>query len=250
MIWIGTSGWVYEHWRGIFYPDGLKQPGWLSFYADHFQTVEINRSYYRLPTRDQFAAWAADVAGHPGFTFAVKASRYITHMKKLRDPEEPIQRLADATAGLNNAAGPFLYQLPPRWRADVPRLAAFLDALPPGQQAAFEFRDESWLQPAVYDLLERHGKTLVIAISGGHASPRETPWIGPFRYVRVHGGAWGIGLAEDELRWWADRIGGDARSGITSYVYFNNDPGGHALWNAFRLRELLGELVVPPVRRA
>ena len=100
---IGTSGWVYEHWRGIFYPHGLNQPERLRYYADPFPTVEINRSYYRLPTRAQFATWAADVAGHPGFTFAVKASRYITHMKKLRDPEEPIQRLVDATAELGDA---------------------------------------------------------------------------------------------------------------------------------------------------
>ena len=118
MIWIGTSGWVYPHWVERFYPPDLPAQDQLAYYAQHFPTVEINRSFYRLPTRDQFRSWAEQTAAHPGFLFAVKASRYITHLKKLRDVDEALDRFIDAVAGLGKQLGPCLYQLPPHWRAD------------------------------------------------------------------------------------------------------------------------------------
>src|SRR5579884_1061664 len=141
MIWVGTSGWVYADWRGRFYPPALPQRDWLTYYAARFPTVEVNRSYYRLPTREQFAGWAAQAGDDPAFRFAVKASRFITHMKKLRGTEEAVQRLVEAASGLGSHLGPYLYQLPPRWHADAARLRAFLATLPPGQAAFFEFRE-------------------------------------------------------------------------------------------------------------
>ncbi|MBX6342487.1 MAG: DUF72 domain-containing protein, partial [Thermomicrobiaceae bacterium] len=131
-IWIGTSGWVYPHWVGRFYPERLPEREWLRYYADRFPTVEINRSYYRLPTRAQFHAWFEQTAAHPRFCFAVKASRYITHMKKLRGTDEAVARLVEAARGLETRLGPFLYQLPPHWRADPDRLDRFLASLPAG----------------------------------------------------------------------------------------------------------------------
>jgi uncharacterized protein YecE (DUF72 family) len=240
MIWIGTSGWVYRHWIGCFYPPELRQAGWLAYYARHFPNVEINRSFYRLPSRENFAAWAAQTGEHPGFNFAVKASRYLTHLKRLYGPEEPLARLLNAASALGPALGPILYQLPPGMPADLGRLAYFVDHLPFGVRAAFEFRDPSWRQPAVSHILEAAGCTQVIAIGGAHYTPVEYPAVGPFRYLRVHGGQYGVGLVEGELGFWAERIAADAAAGRDVYIYFNNDPDCHAIYNAYRLREMLG----------
>ncbi len=245
MIWIGTSGWVYKHWIGCFYPPEMKQRDWLRYYAGIFPTVEINRSFYRLPTRENFEAWAQQVSFHPGFEFAVKASRYLTHIKRLKEPQEPIARLAQAADGLGPHIGPFLYQLPPRMPANLQRLALLLAQLPPGQKAAFEFRDPSWYAPEILEMLNSVGCALVRAI-GGYYTPMEVPDVGPFRYLRVHGGQYGIGLTEGELQYWADRIAGDAAQGVEVYIYFNNDPECHAIYNAYRLREMLASSRLAP----
>jgi uncharacterized protein YecE (DUF72 family) len=239
MILIGTSGWVYKHWIGCFYPPEMKQREWLAHYVRHFSTVEINRSFYRLPTHDNFRAWAEQVQERPDFVFAVKASRYLTHLKKLYGPEEPIARLVGAAEGLGQHLGPFLYQMPPRWSADPERLRYFLDRLPQGYRTALEFRDHSWFAPEILRIIEERGCALVRAIGGWH-TPLEVPDVGPFRYIRVHGGQFGVGLTEGELQFWAERIARDASQGLDVYVYFNNDPGCHAIYNGFRLREMLG----------
>lgn len=246
MILIGTSGWVYPHWEGRFYLPGLVGPDLLRFYARHFETVEINRSYYRLPTREQFAAWAAQIADDPGFVFAVKASRYLTHMKKLREPREALSRLVETATGLGSHLGPFLYQLPPHWRADVPRFAAFLAALPQGYRAAIELRDPSWYQPEILRLIAEAGCALVEVVGGVLPTPPGTPRIGPFRYVRFHNGEHGTAVGEDELLRWAERLRGDAHEGLDAYVYFNNDPEGHAIVDAQQLMALLGPLAARP----
>ncbi len=250
MIWIGTSGWVYPHWIKRFYPLDLPMQDWLSYYAQHFPTVEINRSFYRLPTYEQFHAWAEQTASHPGFLFAVKASRYITHMKKLKDPEQGITRLVTSAAGLGKQLGPFLYQLPPRWHANPERLEHFISYLPRDHQAAFEFRDPSWFQPPTLATLNRilsvAGCALAIAIGGPCPTPLDAPPIGPFRYLRFHHGAHGIGLSDDELAFWAKRLSKDATEGRAAYVYFNNDQDGHAVNDAHRLREMLGAAAVSP----
>ena len=238
MIWIGTSGWVYKHWIGCFYPHDLKQRDWLRFYAERFPTVEINRSFYRLPSHENFQAWAQQVGFHWGFQFAVKASRYLTHIKRLYAPEEPLDRLTEAASGLGPHLGPFLYQLPPRWRADPERLSYFISKLPQGHRAAFEFRDNSWYAPEILRLLDEAGCALVRAI-GGYYTPMEVPDVGSFRYLRVHGGQYGIGLTDGELGYWAERIANNASAGRDVYIYFNNDPECHAIYDSFRLMDML-----------
>jgi uncharacterized protein YecE (DUF72 family) len=238
MIWIGTSGWVYRHWIGCFYPPELHGRAWLAYYARHFSTVELNRSFYRLPTAANFRAWADQVGAHPGFVFAVKASRYLTHHRRLYGPEDPLARLMGAATALGWKLGPVLYQLPPGMPADLPRLAYFLAHLPPTYRAAFEFRDHSWFQPDVFRMLAAAGCALVRAI-GGFYTPLEVPDTGPFRYLRVHGGLYGVGLTDGELDFWAARIAGEAAAGRDVYVYFNNDPDCHAVYDAFRLRDRL-----------
>lgn len=239
MIRIGTSGWVYPHWLGTFYPPSLPEPEWLAYYARRFATVEINRSFYRLPEREQFAAWAAQTAARPGFVFAVKASRYLTHLKKLRDADEGIARLVAAAEGLGSQLGPFLYQLPPRWRANPSRLAAFVALLPRRHAVAFEFRDASWFAPEVLRIIEAAGCALVITIGGACPTPAGMPERGPFGYFRFHNGADGIGLSDAELRAWARHIAHATEGGREVYAYFNNDAEGYAIRNALRLRELL-----------
>jgi uncharacterized protein YecE (DUF72 family) len=239
MIWIGTSGWVYPHWVGRFYPRDLPQSAWLPYYVARFPTVEINRSFYRLPDRAQFQAWAAEVSGELGFLFAVKGSRYVTHLKKLRDAEEGVGRLVHAAEGLGPRLGPFLYQLPPHWHADPDRLGRFVALLPRAHRAAFEFRDPSWFRPDVLRILADAGCALVEAVGGEGLTPLDLPATGPFRYVRFHHGAHGMGFGEDELSFWAGRIGGAAATGVDVYAYFNNDPDGHALVDVQRLRALL-----------
>ncbi|GLV56757.1 hypothetical protein KDH_35960 [Dictyobacter sp. S3.2.2.5] len=250
MIWIGTSGWVYPHWMERFYPKKLPERAQLAYYAQRFPTVEFNRSFYRLPTREQFAALYQQTEDHPDFVFAVKGSRYLTHMKKLNDPEEGIQRLVTAAEGLQERLGPFLYQLPPRWHVNLERLADFVRQLPSHHRAAFEFRDPSWLQPEHFprlaQILQDAGFVLVQSVGGALPTPLDLPAVGPFTYVRFHHGAHGIGLSEEELTFWAQRLKDASKQGRDVYAYFNNDPDACAIYNAQRLRELVGSQAVQP----
>jgi uncharacterized protein YecE (DUF72 family) len=250
MIWIGTSGWVYPHWVGPFYPPNLPVADQLIYYAQHFPTVEINRSFYRLPSYDQFRAWAEQAASHPGFRFAVKASRYITHMKKLTNAEEGVTRLITSARGLGEHLGPFLYQLPPHWHTNPSRLEEFIALLPRTYQAAFEFRDPTWFQPTNIQALQRilgeADCALVVGIGGPLPTPLDIPPIGSFGYFRFHHGEHGIGLTDAELTFWASRLTAEAAKGRELYVYFNNDPEAYAVRNALRLCELLGSLAISP----
>jgi uncharacterized protein YecE (DUF72 family) len=239
MIRIGTSGWDYPHWTRRFYAPTLLHAERLAYYARHFDTVEINRSFYRLPTREQFAAWAGEVTGDPTFLFAVKASRYITHFKKLRDAGDALALLVANARGLGAHLGPFLYQLPPHWHADPERLTAFVALLPAGTRNAFEFRDPSWLVPRILDILRAHDCSLVTAVGAPAYAPLATAETGPFRYLRFHTGLYGAGFTHDELAYWAGRIAIDAAAGLDVYAYFNNDPEGHAVRDATALRGLL-----------
>ncbi|GER86450.1 hypothetical protein KDW_06120 [Dictyobacter vulcani] len=250
MIWIGTSGWIYPHWMERFYPEKLPAREQLAYYAQHFATVEINRSFYRLSTREQFEHLYQQTQEQPGFRFAVKGSRYLTHMKKLHDPEEPLQRLVTAAEGLNGRLGPFLYQLPPHWHVDIPRLANFVALLPRKYQAAIEFRDPSWLQadqfPQIARILEDANCALALAVGGSFSTPLDLPAVGPFSYIRVHNGAYGVGLTEDELSFWAQRLMKDVGDGREAYIYFNNDADAHAIYNASRLQRMVGSLAAQP----
>lgn len=234
---IGTSGWIYKHWQGIFYPPEVPEPRRLAFYAEHFSSVEVNYSFYRLPERAVFEAWRAQTPDN--FLFAVKGSRYLTHMKKLKDPHEPLARLMERAAGLGEKLGPILFQLPPAWPPDSGRLECFLEALRPyaPQRFAVEFRHAGWLGPTIYAALERAGVALCLPVSP--QVPLDPRLTAPWTYIRMHRGQWGTGFGDDELRPWAERITSYARQGADVYVYFNNDPDGHALRDAMRLRGML-----------
>lgn len=238
-LWIGTSGWVYKDWLGVLYPPKTPTGQYLPLYAARFPTVEINRSFYRLPDRDVFEGWRTQTP--PGFLFAVKASRFLTHMKKLNDPEEPLERLMTAAQGLDEKLGPVLFQFPRQWRLNQERLTAFLAAL--RQYAptrfAFEFRHDSWLVPRIYRQLEADGHALCLPVGWG--IPLDVRLTAPWTYIRMHGGEKTNAFSDDELATWAERIGGYLADGADVYVYFNNDANGDAVRDAERLRALLGD---------
>jgi uncharacterized protein YecE (DUF72 family) len=241
---IGTSGWSYKHWEnGMFYPERMPATEYLPFYAGQFPTVEINYSYYQLPPRKTFESWRH--RSPADFLFAVKASRYLTHMKKLRDPEEPLQRLLDHAGGLEEKLGPILFQFPRQWKLNLPRLAEFLEALKahPRHRYAFEFRHQTWLCPDVYSLLRASGCALCLPV--GWQIPLAVELTAEWTYVRFHGGSTGIAFTDAELRPWAARFKDWLKDGVDCYGYFNNDTiednRPPAIDNANRLRDLLGD---------
>lgn len=236
-IHIGSSGWSYPHWRGPVYPRSLAQKEWLACYSKDFSTVEINRTFYSLPAVETFEVWTQTVP--TDFIFAVKASRFITHMKKLKDPAEGLERLLDVTAHLGDKRGPLLFQLPPRWRVNVERLDGFLAELPRGCRAAFEFRDPSWLVTGVFEALHRHGAALCIYDIDGQSPTVELT--ADFTYVRLHGpgpryrGSYPRRALDD----WARQLSRWAAEGIECFCYFDNDAAGHAFHDALTLKALL-----------
>jgi uncharacterized protein YecE (DUF72 family) len=237
---IGCSGWQYRHWRGDFYPDTLPQNRWLEYYAARFDTVEINNTFYRLPEATAFTKWASRVP--PGFVYAVKASRFLTHMKKLKDPEEPIDRFLQRAVNLHAALGPVLFQLPPRWPVNIERLRAFLEALPPRHRYAIECREPSWYADEVLALLERHQVALCLHDMRGSAPEKIST--GRFVYVRFHGvERYSGSYADRTLDAWADWLSARVAAGLPVYAYFNNDIGGHAPRDAVRLRARLVERI-------
>lgn len=241
---VGTSGWSYKHWKGVFYPVDLPPSSWLSFYVKHFVTVEINNTFYHLPSTTTFETW--ERVGPTGFVFAVKASRYITHVKRLRDAAEPVANFTNRARLLGRKLGPVLYQLPTGWKADLPRLASFLELLPKDIVQSIEFRDESWFNDQVYELLEKHGVSFCIISLPGFRCPLKVT--SPVVYIRMHGSqALYSRYSGEELEIWADHIAAFTREGQDVYVYFNNDAHGYAVFNATELHELLakrGENVV------
>ncbi len=235
---VGTSGWTYPHWRERFYPAGLPSRRWLEYYAQHFPTVEVNNTFYQLPPEGTFEKWRAAVPAR--FVFAVKASRFITHVKRLVQSRAPVRRLLTRARPLGRALGPVLFQLPPNFPCYEVRLGAFLDALPRGVRYAVEFRHESWHRPSVYALLRR--RRVACCISDGVGIPLRLVRTAPFLYVRFHGpGGIGAGCySEEALRDWARRLRDLCGAG-TGYVYFNNDAEAYAVRNARTLTDLLAE---------
>lgn len=233
---IGTSGWHYDHWRERFYPPDLPKSRWLEFYARHFGTLEINSSFYHLPTESAFARWRD--SSPADFVFAVKVSRFITHIKKLADCEEALQTFLLRAQGLGEKLGPLLYQLPPAMGRDDERLKAFIGLLPDGFRHVFEFRNDSWFVPEIYGILQERNLALCIYDMGSRPSPCEIT--ADFSYIRFHGSASRRGCYSDaELGRWAERISRMGAQTKAVYVYFNNDAQGFALKNARRLAELL-----------
>jgi uncharacterized protein YecE (DUF72 family) len=237
---VGCSGWEYTHWRGTFYPPEIPRTLWFDHYATVFDTVEINNTFYRLPEEATFVAWAARAPR--GFEYAVKASRYLTHMKKLREPEEPLDRLFTRMAPLGRRLGPVLYQLPPGWKLDRARLEHFLQALPGRVRHVLEFRDPSWYAPDVLARLAARRVSLCLHDMQGSATERAR--VGPIVYVRFHGpsGKYAGGYSERRLEGWAGWLHAQRVAGADVYAYFNNDLGGHAPRDAARLRRLLETL--------
>ncbi len=236
-IYIGTSGWHYNHWKGNFYPPGVTAKQFTEYYLRFFRTVEINNSFYRLPSAETFAAWRTSVP--PDFLFAVKASRFITHMKKLKDPQQSLAQFLGNAQALEEKLGPILFQLPPAWKLNLERFQNFLKALPPYHRYTFEFRDQSWYHPDVNALLEQYNCAFCIYDLGGHLSPLEVT--ADFVYVRLHGpeGKYAGSYSEETLQHWATHCRTWADQGKDVFVYFDNDIGSHAPFNAIRLQELV-----------
>lgn len=260
VAYIGCSGWHYQSWKGSIYPATLPASSWLRAYATRFATVELNNSFYRLPAPETFAAWRRQVPR--GFLFAVKASRFLTHIKRLRDPEEPLQRLFTHARPLAAALGPVLYQIPPRWFPDPARLETFLAALPERVSPAsrrrlhhvLEMRDPRGYQPWVIDLLRQYGVSLCVHDMEGLESP--LLMVGPVVYARFHGyGAkYGGSYPDEVLDEWAEWFRRALGAGRDVYAYFNNDLNGYAVYDAERLRlriegsaALGGRVPAPPL---
>ncbi|MDB5671238.1 MAG: hypothetical protein JWO25_2197 [Alphaproteobacteria bacterium] len=238
-IRIGCSGWIYRHWRGLFYPETLAQKRWFEHYAATFGTVELNTSFYHLPKPETFTKWRDQAP--PGFHYAVKAPRFITHMKKLKDCAEPVAEFLSRARRLGGTIGPILYQLPPRWTFNQERLEAFVALLPRDLAHVFEFREKSWVTDAVLAILDANG----IGFCAHDMPEAQTPrWAsGPIAYVRFHGGQgkyWGR-YSDEALLGWTDWIVGQARGGRDVWCYFNNDIEGHAIHDALTLRAMVGQ---------
>lgn len=237
-IRIGTSGWHYKHWRGPFYPPDWPATRMLEFYCKSgFDTVEINNSFYRLPSPAAVRAWRE--ATPPGFCFAVKGSRYLTHMKKLKDPDRGLKVFLPLVETLGEKLGPILFQLPPRWRCHAERLGAFLEALPRTHRYSVELRDPSWHCEEVYRLLRAYNVAFCIYHLSGFQSPLAVT--ADFTYVRLHGPgeAYQGNYAKALLKVWAERIRRWQRDLTAIYVYFDNDQEAFAVKNARELKAIV-----------
>lgn len=234
---IGTSGWHYQHWRGPYYPQSVPPRAMLDLYARDFETVEINNSFYRMPSSATFEAWKD--ATPVGFSFSVKGSRYLTHRKKLLDPQPALERLMEAVVGLGVKLGPILFQLPPNWHCNLDRLQQFLGALPAGRRYSIECRDQSWHNREVYRLLRDHNVAFYLYELGGIRSTLEVT--ADFVYVRLHGpgNKYEGDYSAGRLKSWADRIQRWKQSDLDVYFYFDNDQAGYAVKNAQELKRIL-----------
>lgn len=235
---IGTSGWQYRHWRGRFYPPGLKQKDEFAYYAQKFDTVEINGSFYRIPVEGAAEKWRE--AAPAGFLYAWKYPRWLTHYYRLKDPADSFKLVFGRMRGLDEHAGPVLFHLHPRMEKDRERLAGAIKLLPKTARAAFEFRHPSWYDASIFHLLRDHDCAL--CVSDHHDAP--APWERPasWAYVRGHGpgGRYVGAYADKTLREWARRIRAWSKQGADVFCYFDNDPEAAAPKDALKLKQLLG----------
>ncbi len=242
---VGTSGWQYDDWRGTVYPDGVGPARWLAHYVDWFPTVEVNSTFYRLARRTAAERWAATAPD--GFEFVLKGSQFITHRLKLKDAAGAVERFFAPLEPVLPRTAVILWQLPPRWKHDLDRLASFLAVLPSGHRYAVEFRDEDWFSPDTYAVLEAHGVAQVW-LSSSLTSRHELVATGDHLYVRFHGlseRAYRHAYTEDELAPWAARLREATADGRPAWVFFNNDFEGNAVRDASTLRRLLGDAARP-----
>ena len=237
-VHIGTSGWHYKHWVGPFYPPKMAPSKMLRFYLERFDTVEINNSFYRLPAESAIEGWCRETP--PNFCFAVKASRYITHNRKLNDPMNTVEKFMSVIQKLEKRLGPILFQLPPLWKLNLERLENFLDGLPKNHRYVFEFRNPTWNVPDVFEALHRHNAAYCIYELAGYQSPIQIT--ADFTYVRLHGpGAnkYQGDYSDETLRTWASRIEAWRQELKYVYVYFDNDQAAYAAKNALKLQAML-----------
>ena len=235
-VWIGTSGWHYKHWAGNFYPPRMPASKMLAYYCERFDTVELNNSFYHLPKKTSLDCWRDSTP--KGFCFAAKGSRFLTHMKKLKDPEQGLEKFFNAIEVLEEKLGPILFQLPPNWELDYERLDTFLRFLRREHHYAFEFRNATWSVPQVYDLLKQHNIAYCIFDLAGSHSPIQVT--ADFAYVRLHGpgGKYQGSYSDEKLNEWAKQISRWRAELRAIHVYFDNDQAGYAAQNALRLKEL------------
>ena len=238
--YVGCSGWHYEHWRGLYYPQELARPKWLSFYAQQFDTVELNNSFYRVPSEKAFTNWRESTPDD--FVFAVKVSRFITHIKRLRNLGSAVEDFLSQAASLKKKLGPLLYQLPPSMKRNDELLQNFLSSLPPRYQHVIEFRHKSWIDEGVFDILRRHNVGLCVFDMPGFSCPLVATT--DFTYIRFHGseGLYSSRYSDKQLAEWAQKIARLGRNGKASYMYFNNDAMAFAVENAITLRNFLQSL--------
>ena len=237
MTQIGTSGWHYPHWRGPFYPEKLPASKMLEFYVRHFDTVELNNTFYRLPTETGVNDWRTSTPAD--FCFAAKGSRFLTHMKKLKDPAPGIEKYFDRIAGLGQKLGPIVWQLPPQWEVNAERLEDFLEALPKRRRYAFELRNPTWHNDEIYSILRHHNAAFCIfQIAGMFSGIQLTA---DFTYVRLHGpaGAYQGSYSQDVLGRWSDQLREWDRHLRAAYIYFDNDQAAYAAENALALKQML-----------
>ena len=238
-IYIGTSGWSYKAWAETFYPKALKPAEHLAYYAQHFPTVEINATFYRLPEAKAVQKWHDSAPA--GFVYAVKGSQSVTHYKRLKPGARSFPLLFERIETLGEHLGPVLWQLPGNFHKDAPRLAAFLKTLPAQFQHALEFRHQSWLDEEIFSLLSQHGVALVSLSS--NVMPMELTTTADFTYIRFHGLKDGPAhdYTEAELQPWAQHLRSCSRKGLSAFVYFNNDVNTRAPMNALQLTQMCGE---------
>jgi uncharacterized protein YecE (DUF72 family) len=232
---IGCSGWSYPHWRKVFYPEKMPAREHFAFYTQHFNTVELNNSFYRQPPRERFEAWRQQAP--PGFLFAVKGSRYVTHIKRLVVEKKSIDLVVDAALGLGDKLGPILFQLQANFHLDLERLEHFVAMLPEGVRFTLEFRHDSWLVPAVFDLLR--ARRIALCIPDHPKMPKSLEITSDFTYIRMHLPPRRLGYGRSALEPWADRISEWKRQRLNVFVYFNNDMEGHAIKDARTLISLI-----------
>ncbi|WP_145860052.1 DUF72 domain-containing protein [Pedobacter suwonensis] len=234
---IGTSGWKYRHWEGTFYPANLKKKDQLQYFTANFDTVELNNSFYRQPTLQNFEAWEAQSPAR--FTYAVKANRYFTHLKKLNVSRNEIVEFLDASLGLGKKLGPILFQLPPKWQINTERLERFLEILPSGYRYTFEFRNQTWYDEAVFALLKQYNCAFCIYDLGGHQSPIVAT--ADFVYIRLHGPGekYQGSYSRSALSKWAEMCNAWLQEKKDVYLYFDNDQEGYAAFNAIELKKMI-----------
>jgi uncharacterized protein YecE (DUF72 family) len=240
-VHIGTSGWSYAHWDGVLYPQGERPERRLDYYVSRFRTAELNASYYRWPADASFEHWRRKLPAD--FLLSVKAPGALTHVKRLFAPEGWLARIGRSLSRLGARRGVLLVQLPPGAAADHPRLAYFLERVPRGLRVAVEFRNATWHQESVFQLLEQHGAAY--CVMSGARLPCVLRATAGFVYVRLHGPdarhLYAGSYSDDDLRWWADRIREWDGSGRDVFVYFNNDGAGNAVRNALTLKREIGQ---------